>query len=178
MLGSNRLPKKHHGWQVSMARPEGSCQFPKTKGEIRMLKHILSVVTIVAMVIFVSGCTPPPAATPTTPPGKDKGDNTTSAGLPSSDATVPVAAYCAACGEVDGSEKCCKDGVAKCEHCSRHKGSPLCCVDLGDGVEGKVCAKCGEVAGGEKCCKEGAEICTKCKLHKGSPLCCKLKSCA
>lgn len=139
-----------------------------------MWKNILSIATMVAVVILVSGCNPPPANTPTTPPSTGKGDNTTSAAMPGSDATVPVAAYCSACGEIDGSEKCCQDSVEKCDKCSRHKGSPLCCVDLGAGVEGKICAKCGEVAGGEKCCKEGAEICTKCKLHKGSPLCCKL----
>ena len=40
---------------------------------------------------------------------------------------------CAKCGEVKGSDKCCKEGVAKCPKCGLNAGSPGC--------KAKCCAK-------------------------------------
>ena len=34
---------------------------------------------------------------------------------------------CAMCGQVKGSELCCKPGQEKCEKCGLVKGSPGCC---------------------------------------------------
>jgi hypothetical protein len=36
------------------------------------------------------------------------------------------AAVCEKCGEVKGSESCCKAGVANCPACGKHAGSPGC----------------------------------------------------
>ena len=85
---------------------------------------------------------------------------------------------CAKCGEVKGSAKCCKEGIAKCTKCGLHKGSPGCCR-IKDIVEktGKdvcLCTYCGEVKGSDKCCKAGAMKCTKCGLNMGSPGCCRI----
>ena len=65
-----------------------------------------------------------------------------------------AAATCAMCGEVKGSEKCCKP-ADKCGKCGLHKGSPGCCkpVAKADTTAVKTCAKCGEVKGSDKCCK-------------------------
>ncbi|NCA81324.1 MAG: hypothetical protein EOM72_01070 [Opitutae bacterium] len=42
-------------------------------------------------------------------------------------ATAAVSAeWCAKCGEVAGSEKCCAEGVETCAGCGLHKGSPGC----------------------------------------------------
>lgn len=83
---------------------------------------------------------------------------------------------CGLCGEVKGSEKCCKDGATLCPICGLHKGSPLCCSTA---IYGRrdvlLCRKCGEKAFTDKCCKEGIALCPKCGLHKGSPGCCKIE---
>ena len=34
---------------------------------------------------------------------------------------------CGKCGQVKGSEKCCKPGAEKCPMCGLDKGSPGCC---------------------------------------------------
>ncbi|MHC5055106.1 MAG: hypothetical protein ACYTKD_10365 [Planctomycetota bacterium] len=34
---------------------------------------------------------------------------------------------CTSCGEIKGSEKCCKADAAKCGMCGLSKGSPGCC---------------------------------------------------
>ncbi len=83
---------------------------------------------------------------------------------------------CTKCGEVKGSDKCCKiQGREKCKKCGLLKGSPGCCKIGKDVKDATVCRKCGQVKGTGKCCKiEGREKCGKCGLGKGSPGCCKL----
>lgn len=83
---------------------------------------------------------------------------------------------CKACGQIKGSDLCCKPGQKKCAGCGRTKGSPGCCRISKDAVGDIVlCPKCGEIKGTDKCCKsEGRTTCAKCGLLKGSPGCCKM----
>ena len=84
---------------------------------------------------------------------------------------------CQKCGEIKGSENCCKVDAEKCEKCGLNKGSIGCCKALKP-AEGEkeivLCPKCGEVKGSDKCCKVDAEKCEKCGLNLGSPGCCKI----
>ncbi len=102
------------------------------------------------------------------------GSTTQVAGKPAGTQGMTNAVYCIKCGQVKGSEDCCKEDAEKCS-CGMAKGSPLCCVDLpADMKDGDFC-HCGWPVGHDNCCKEGAEVCTGCEMHKGSPLCCKIK---
>jgi len=89
----------------------------------------------------------------------------------------PKLVVCQKCGEIKGSEKCCKIDAEKCPKCGLNKGSIGCCKAL-EPAEGEkdivLCAKCGEVKGTYKCCKVDAVKCPKCGLNEGSPGCCKL----
>jgi hypothetical protein len=82
---------------------------------------------------------------------------------------------CHKCGEIKGSDKCCKPGAEKCAKCGLDKGSPGCCRLAGAKGDVCLCTYCGEIKGSDKCCKPGAEKCTKCGLDKGSPGCCRIK---
>lgn len=86
-------------------------------------------------------------------------------------------AICGKCGEIKGSDKCCKPDATRCDACGLTKGSPGCCKDLkpkpGE-TDVYLCPKCGEVLGSEKCCDPDAARCDKCGLAKGSPGCCNL----
>ncbi len=88
-----------------------------------------------------------------------------------------VFAICNDCGEIKGSDKCCKpEGREKCPDCGLFKDSPGCCK-LPKDATGPValCTDCGEIKGSDKCCKEeGREKCPDCGMFKGSPGCCKL----
>jgi hypothetical protein len=82
---------------------------------------------------------------------------------------------CGLCGEVKGTEKCCKEGIALCPNCGLHKGSVLCCSSaLTSRRDVLLCMKCGERKFTKKCCQEDIALCPKCGLHKGSPGCCKI----
>ncbi len=80
---------------------------------------------------------------------------------------------CGACGQIKGSDDCCKPDARTCDACTLVKGSPGCCT-IEKGSDVKLCTKCGQIAGSEVCCNEGAEKCEKCSLAKGSPGCCKI----
>jgi len=82
---------------------------------------------------------------------------------------------CAKCGQIKGSDKCCKAGAEKCPNCGLHKGSPGCCRLKGAKEDVCLCTYCGEIKGSDKCCKAGAAKCTKCGLNMGSPGCCRIK---
>ena len=88
-----------------------------------------------------------------------------------------VVVICAKCGQVKGTDLCCKPDQKLCESCGLVKGSPGCCVLPKGGTEDvKLCTKCGFIKGSEECCKtEGKKICDSCGLIKGSPGCCKIK---
>lgn len=82
---------------------------------------------------------------------------------------------CFKCGQVKGSDKCCKPGAEKCSKCGLHKGSPGCCRLAGAKADVCLCTFCGEIKGSDKCCKPGAMKCTKCGLNMKSPGCCRIK---
>ena len=85
----------------------------------------------------------------------------------------PVTTLCGKCGQVKGSDKCCKPGAEKCANCGLDKDAPGCCrIQKGTAVT--LCGKCGQIKGSDKCCKPGAEKCANCGLDKGSPGCCRI----
>lgn len=43
--------------------------------------------------------------------------------------TLETAALCPQCGQIKGSDVCCKADAVKCEMCGMAKGSPGCCAD-------------------------------------------------
>ena len=84
---------------------------------------------------------------------------------------------CANCGQIKGSDLCCKPGQDLCSKCGLTKGSPGCCVlPKGTTEPVELCSQCGFVKGSDQCCKiEGKERCSKCGLVKGAPGCCQIK---
>ncbi|MBW8016450.1 MAG: hypothetical protein FVQ82_09700 [Planctomycetes bacterium] len=88
--------------------------------------------------------------------------------------TSDSVALCVKCGQIKGSDLCCKPDQAKCGSCGLTKGSPGCCKIPKDATAAAICSHCGQIKGGELCCKPDQETCSKCGLVKGSPGCCKL----
>ena len=84
------------------------------------------------------------------------------------------AAICMKCGQIKGTDTCCKQGQLKCAKCGLAKGSPGCCKIPKGAKSVALCTSCGQFKGSSTCCQKGAEKCTKCNLAKGSPGCCKL----
>lgn len=109
---------------------------------------ILPLALLLVTGMFVTGC-------------KDKGS-----------ASAGGKFLCGGCGQVKGSDVCCKEGVPKCDECKLDKGSPGCCK-ITKGKDAALCDKCGLIKGSELCCKADAAKCDKCGMLKGSPLCCK-----
>jgi len=91
------------------------------------------------------------------------------------DTEAPLFALCNKCGEVKGTDACCKLGVAKCAKCGLTKGAPGCCkIPKGTLAPLALCTKCGEIKGTDACCKPNVAKCGKCGMTKGAPGCCKL----
>ncbi len=89
--------------------------------------------------------------------------------------TTDETVLCGKCGEIKGSDACCKTDAPKCDKCGLTKGSPGCCKMPAGGEDAELCAKCGEIKGSDACCAKDAVKCEKCGLTKGSPGCCKMK---
>jgi hypothetical protein len=89
-------------------------------------------------------------------------------------AVAATVELCTNCGQVKGSDLCCKPGQPKCTGCSLTKGSPGCCKIPPDAQSVALCTKCGQIKGSDVCCKPNQPTCSKCSLVKGSPGCCKL----
>ena len=85
--------------------------------------------------------------------------------------TVPL---CVKCGQIKGTDVCCKADQTTCSICSLAKGSPGCCRIPKGATEAALCRKCGQIKGDVLCCKAGQATCDKCGLVKGSPGCCKI----
>lgn len=85
---------------------------------------------------------------------------------------LPVT-LCGGCGQIKGSDVCCKADAVKCGGCGLAKGSPGCCK-IPKGKDVPLCLKCGQAKGAAVCCDAKAAKCAKCGLAKGSPGCCKL----
>ncbi len=81
---------------------------------------------------------------------------------------------CLKCGQIKGSDLCCKPGQVTCSSCSLVKGSPGCCKIPKGAKSAALCAKCGQIKGSELCCKPGQVTCPSCGLVKDSPGCCKI----
>ncbi len=99
------------------------------------------------------------------------------AGCQSSSKTVAPGALslCTNCGQIDGTDQCCRPGAPTCAKCGLAKGSPGCCViEQGSSEPVAVCTACGQIKGSAQCCRPGTPTCAKCGLAKGSPGCCKL----
>ncbi len=43
------------------------------------------------------------------------------------DAAPGAMGLCTSCGQIDGSDQCCRPGAATCPECGLVKGSPGCC---------------------------------------------------
>ena len=84
---------------------------------------------------------------------------------------------CSDCGQIKGSDLCCKEGQRTCSKCDLAKGSPGCCVfHKGERDDVELCTHCGFIKGFEQCCSgEEQTACSKCGLIKGSPGCCRIK---
>lgn len=81
---------------------------------------------------------------------------------------------CIDCGQIKGSDECCRPDQPKCDDCSLAKGSPGCC-NIPEGAEkAAICTMCGQIKGTELCCKPDQTKCPECGLVKGSPGCCRI----
>lgn len=121
---------------------------------------------------LVSGCE---SASDPQGPSKDvKSGQTCGAGKTCG---ASVAKVCIKCGQLKGSDLCCKPGQKLCSACKLVKGSPGCCsLPKGANADVKLCTKCGFIKGSADCCKTaGKKKCPSCGLVKGSPGCCKIK---
>ncbi|MHC4563325.1 MAG: hypothetical protein ACYS8X_11190 [Planctomycetota bacterium] len=105
-----------------------------------------------------------------------EGEATTPTKVTEAKSDAPEVFLCATCGQIKGSDVCCKPGQPTCDKCGLVKGSPGCC-NLPKDATGDValCTECGQIKGSDACCKPGQELCPKCKLAKGSPGCCKIE---
>ena len=63
---------------------------------------------------------------------------------------LPVT-LCGGCGQIKGSDTCCKPGAAACGGCGLAKGSPGCCK-IAKGKDVELCLKCGQAKGSDVCC--------------------------
>lgn len=81
---------------------------------------------------------------------------------------------CTLCGQIKGSDLCCKPGQTKCPGCGLVKGSLGCCKIPKDAKTAAICTTCGQIKGTALCCKPDQAKCPKCGLVKGSPGCCKI----
>ena len=109
---------------------------------------VLPLVLFLAVGMLIVGCDKSPTPTPT------------------------AKTLCGGCGQIKGSDVCCKEGADKCTKCELAKGAPGCCK-ITKGTDAALCAKCGQIKGTDVCCKADADKCGKCNLAKGSPGCCK-----
>ncbi len=115
--------------------------------------------------------------------GEGSGDTAETDGADDADdgkdaaAEVTLTSYCGNCGELAGSKKCCKPGVAGCDLCGFFEGSALCCkkgLMAEDFADMKLCKLCGHAydTSVQHTCDTEHEQCADCKRHKGSELCC------
>lgn len=122
-------------------------------------KHLIIVAVVAAVLAFVSinGC--------------KRSDD---AGAKSGTAYAASVDLCTHCGQIKGSESCCKPDQPKCDGCGLAKGSPGCC-NIPEGAEKvALCTMCGQIKGTELCCEPDQTECTGCGLVQGSPGCCKI----
>ena len=88
---------------------------------------LLSAFAVVGLGLYVGGCS------------KDS---------PTGSAKAATTELCVKCGQIKGSETCCKADAEKCDKCELAKGAPGCCVIPKGAEKIELCNKCGQVAGG------------------------------
>ena len=132
-----------------------------------MNKAMYVLILVMAAGLLLVGCEKDKPSKPKKP--------AVTAKTPTAEPAMAEVKLCAHCGQIKGSELCCKEGAEKCADCGLAKGSPACCKGIDfPGGDVALCAKCGQVKGAEACCKADAEKCPKCGMAKGSPGCCKI----
>ncbi len=118
---------------------------------------IVLAVALLGVVLYANGCKKREAA-----------------GSKAGTAMAASVELCTDCGQIKGSELCCKPNQTTCPSCGLVKGSPGCC-NIPEGAEtAAICTGCGQIKGSELCCKPNQPTCPKCGLVKGSPGCCKI----
>ena len=118
---------------------------------------VVMAVALVGVFLYVNGC--------------KKTDEESSVSNKAVDDSIQL---CVMCGQIKGSELCCKPNQPKCSKCGLVKGSPGCCNIPKDAKTAAICAKCGQIKGSVLCCKPDQLKCPKCGLVKGSPGCCRI----
>ena len=79
------------------------------KGSKKFLM-VLVAVAMFGMILWVNGC--------------KKEESTSNMSVPTMNGNVEL---CSKCGQIKGSDLCCKAGQEKCPKCGLAKGSPGCC---------------------------------------------------
>ncbi|MGD9872762.1 MAG: hypothetical protein AB7T27_00695 [Kiritimatiellia bacterium] len=100
---------------------------------------VILMVLAVSSVSFAGPCCAAKAAAAVEPAAEMKASSTSEEAAP---------ALCGKCGQVAGSELCCKEGAAVCPKCGKHAGSPgcmACCKSMK--AEGKAGCPMMEKAG-------------------------------
>ena len=89
----------------SIVPPPGRCDGPNIefKETVMFKKIVLPLVLIMVTGMILVGCDKAPTPTPT------------------------AKTLCGGCGQIKGSDVCCKEGAEKCDGCKLAKGSPGCC---------------------------------------------------
>lgn len=131
-----------------------------------VVMFVLSL-TIISMVILGPGCKKSSDEGPNVPNTSRSDEKPTESKEISSDSFE----LCVKCGQLKGSELCCKTNQAKCPNCGLAKGSPGCCNIPKGAKSAAICIKCGQMKGAELCCKPDQVKCTDCGFVKDSPGC-------
>lgn len=122
-------------------------------------KHLMMIMgaALLGTLLYVNGC-------------KESGEESSVGTAKAADSV----ALCVKCGQIQGSDLCCKPTRDICSKCNLVKGSPGCCNIPKGATEAAICTKCGQIKGSELCCKPNQSLCAMCGLVEGSPGCCKI----
>lgn len=123
--------------------------------------------TIISIVVFGPGCRKSSNEGPTEPNTSRSDEQPTVSKGSGSD----IFELCVKCGQLKGSNLCCKPGQVICPDCGLVKDSPGCCNIPKGATTAAICIKCGQLKGSELCCKPGQVICPDCRFVKDSPGC-------
>ena len=90
-------------------------------------------------------------------------------------ADVKVQKLCLKCGQIKGSEECCKPGQKLCKSCGLVKGSPGCCKIPKDAKKAYYCPKTKKVVTSKADCpylkgKAAKKVQADCSTSSGCPL--------
>ena len=122
-------------------------------------KHLMMVMgaALLGVLLYVSGC-------------KESSEESGAGTVKAADSV----ALCVNCGQIKGSDLCCKPTRDICSKCNLVKGSPGCCNIPKGATEAAICTGCGQIKDSELCCKPNQPLCAMCGLVDGSPGCCRI----